>query len=1655
MKRRNRILKCILGTILSVSLLAPTVATLMPPMRAEAGSKKTEITYEYYTTVLGNEIPASWLFVGTYLMSAKSLSAEVYQAALESRTEYKQPIAFYSSELDGGAWKNVEGAESLTTILPAAEKVKEKDLYPYVITAVVGDDGIPRDPVTKKPIDIYTSPSLYDLENLPELEALYNYYLSGAVSWSDTGSRNYMYRMLFFFFENDDLDFDRAALDASEALAQYRQLVMDRTKLEDVWDNALTTDPSAWDAEYSQIMQVMRNWPNIRDDVTDRADREEELLGKLFVSLQEQDLNEEADSALYVERQIDASRRARIYYNLTLNENLTGSYGVGIDQELEALQLEEAELKAYLAQLALDIDKAESEVKKVRQAVYDLEDDNEAQQQAMDAEKERWAALDNETKLDNLNAELAKLQEAFVSVEAEYNRLDKELEDAYNASVSLNNDQTALSEEIDALNKQKEEKTAEYNAKIAALENNLSSLKTRKTKAEGRKSEYREAISDRDAYQEDLERLNATIKTEEDKLAAYTADSETYTSSRTTANSDKSKIYDPEKKQEADRNVNRQQKLVNTLKDSASGVAKKISSLEAIISSIYNDMNLDAEIEQAQKALDDAQAALPDILDRELAELSLKIKEKQESLAAMSDPYQEKLSALKAANDAYNKYVDTYQKAKQEIEDKQLEIMAVEDEIKAHDALIDTCKEKIEANNSRIKAKEAIIPMLQAPVDRMDEDYAKTEETHKEVESVIKDLQSGTLTPYDARIKAIKLTINLTYARIDQVEEEKKKLEDADKDLDNQYKQKNLDIENAKKYREEDAPSAFEESKKAIEEKYASTLSELEAQKEELKEQKRQALLDYEAAAADDPQIRKLDDLLTAAQEKCKNALDLKDSIAAYSFTKDEAQKTQVLDLINLCGDYSGGIDDVKAAEQYYKDKKTDADQARAQSRSAKEALIEEYRLLGERWDAKIAEIDPKIEAAKEQKETAIAAAESEFIEAQERRLKEIQALEKDSNELLSKRAENKLERNNKQERIDYLLSEIERYRALLTEYQAKQQALAEEGNFGVAPVLTFLKDASESGRPDMGRRYSDMAAYRGDSFVETPELSVLVQDAYTACLASYDAYTKKSMKLTETPSEYTGYILSRRVAQTADNEAACIPYLQMLADLRHIEASETEHKEREISLLYTWLLPFAITDFNSKRTTETMDTYHRYLKEVTDRDTPENGIIYIEDRLEFAKSIKSSFENDNKKSLIESHILYLEGLLAALRSGLDDDDEDTISDYEQRLIDEKERALSDNDPSRAKMIDALLDGLRERGDFDDDKKDSGGNPDDDPTGGDTGIDGSGGGNKDPGTEIIEVVLDEINSDEAYIGMHLDKLSGIPGGVGELAEALDKEGQGDKYADEIEKALENATPSGREAGSGSGSSGGNSGSGSGNDGSSGDDGSGSGSGTGGDGGEHGSGSGEGEDYSKIGRDDAEAALGAVFNGLDDKGRAALVAALAEAAESSGNDELLQYAKDLLEDLLKSKNTAIYKQYLPDKSREYVSLAAMDKCRRHSGFRYVRRGSNVTMSQLYQGSASYIFTIGSNKAVNNNGDDVTLSTNVVEQADTYIRPGSSAKYGYVSEGDALKYLGCEGVYIQTTDWAILVTPGMADTIKEVAAILNELAAKGELNYDLTR
>ena len=69
--------------MMASALVSAMLLSVMPAVPAQAIVKGNAITYEYYTRKLKNTVPASWLFVGTYLMSAKGLSAQMYMNLTE------------------------------------------------------------------------------------------------------------------------------------------------------------------------------------------------------------------------------------------------------------------------------------------------------------------------------------------------------------------------------------------------------------------------------------------------------------------------------------------------------------------------------------------------------------------------------------------------------------------------------------------------------------------------------------------------------------------------------------------------------------------------------------------------------------------------------------------------------------------------------------------------------------------------------------------------------------------------------------------------------------------------------------------------------------------------------------------------------------------------------------------------------------------------------------------------------------------------------------------------------------------------------------------------------------------------------------------------------------------------------------------------------------------------------------------------------------------------------------------------------------------------------------------------------------------------------------------------------------------------------------
>ncbi len=1650
------------------------------------------ITYREYTVELGNSVPPSWLFVGTYLMSAKSVSARLYREALDSRDYYDQHIAFYTSELDQGNWKNVKDAESLANIMTLADTVEESTLYPYYITVVVGDDGIPRDPATGEPVDVYTLISLYDMENIKELDLLEEYYEDGPLSAQDTGTSHYLYRMLYYFFENDDLEYDRAGLDVGSAMLSYARLSSDRRKLEELWDQALTKSPLTYPEEYKDLMLMMRNWPNIRDDVTDRADLQEAALDQMAKFFQEAQKDEEADATMYVQRQVDATRRAEIYYNLLYNTNLTGSYGMDNSEVLEELEYRKAEISAEMAEASTEADKAQAPATKMRQEVLTMQDAIKDLEEEILSAGTEYAAADPEGNLAAQEAKLQTLEEELKPIETEYNRLDSALDAILNEVVVLNEEQQKQADEINALRNSKYDTKLKTYEDLEQLEKDLEDLKTRQRIAQARKPEYDEAVEEILELESRIARLENSILAETGKLPEMQQKADSYTSSRFTALTDGNKTYDPEAKTNADHAVVTQEKLIRTLEDTLNAAVIKKNKAKAIVDAVGKDLNLEKEIELAQARLDEANATWPDILNGKLQALDLEIAEKEEALEAASVPYQEKLLKLKAANDAFNAYEPVYLAKKEEIRTVKAAISDLQRYMDSYAADQNKRSEEITSYQNMIAVKEALIANAEAPAQTWQTKLSALTTEKEKIELLIlaaQDTASG--TPYDHLLEAYRnqtLTMKQEQAALEALVIDKEA-----------YRLTALAAKGAvaaevsamESVLLTERPETYEAERTAIEESEDAIIHELTREKSDIEEEMRLSLLeltDYHNSiiATRQAEADAAMDLADRASSALNYKLDLDTKQAAFDRVADEHRKWE-----DIYREKAKQYEEYTYAREYFlsRAEKEKAELDYMYSDACPELIfIEDAKILYEGVLAIMPEFTGEtteelteflescrqdytekteaLEAAKEAASAAYTAMKAEYTAKLDTKQAEIDSEKAKKLELLDAvdaafdedQAVNREALRAKKEVLaeadatyQGYVDEIASYNTRISELISHQADLAvksEEikkliaafpGNnsFGIAPTLKFLQEAAEDGSPTFGRRYRDIAVYdTAESFEADAELNTIINYCMGQCAVSYEAYVNASMKRGETAADYVGFILSRKTASLAPDEEAALPYLQMITDLLNItEKKDIVHSARELSLLYGWLLPFAATDFLDKRTVDSMDDYHFYIQAVADREQVEDAITFVSGRLEYAYSVRSDFIYQGKTELIDAHIAWLENLLKRLRelAGLDMDEEYLTG--ADAYLEEYEKALEEGNLARARQIMDLLDGLINSGRLKNEMGSAGErNPDDLlPTDSDPDK------RPLPEEEIAELIYDSLEYTDYDITPDLIRYNAAEGDLGDLLNGLEKRGAGPDLVNAVTTARTDIAEGG--TGNGSfevGTQGGTDVGGT------------------GDGGGSSSSDGHTADTGKVTDKETLAVLsklpankikagadGKLKTAADDADAAAVVAEVAEIAALSDDSDLWDYLMSLLDDLLNSKNVCVYRKYMDDLSREYVSLGAVDKCRVRSGFRYVRKQQEITMTQIFGGSASYSFTVGGDTVLKNNGQTAPLEARVVEQTDAYLRSNSDTKYGYISEEDAQRYLGCTCVYIPNSDWAILVTPGMEKIMEGVALLLQQL------------
>ena len=1691
----------ILGPATSASL--PGILGASKDISGVYAFEKEPITYEYYTVDMGNKVPASWLFVGTYLMSAKAVSPMIYQAALESRVTYSQPIAFYRSELDNAEWKEIDGATSIANILEGAESVPEETLFPYIITVIVGDDGMPVDPRSGEAVDIYDMNSIYEMENIPELDILEAYLENGGVTWREKGTSNYLYRLLYTFFENDDLEYDREGLDAGKAITQYNELLGDRQTLEDTWDMALAKLPESYPEEYREIMTVMRNWPNIRDAVTDRADKEEEELNGLYLEIMLGENSEEADSVLYVTSQIDATRRAEVYYNLTKNDYLLGTATVDNEKLIDEMRLRQAELSSEIAQLSAEVDRGEAKVIAFRNEIYTLEDEIEELENRAEEIRTAWDQEEYDNRLNELQAKYDELLKDFEPVRSEYYRLDTELDEALSDANEINWSRSEIADEIRQLSESREKTVTDAEARIAELEDKLSQLKTRKSVAQSRRGELEEAYGKRDELESKLQKAKENLESEKAKLDELKAESDHLTTSRFTALVDPTRTYDPEGKQEADRKVSKQEKTVAAVSAAYFSADEARADNEELISFLEGELALDSAIEETKNAISDAKADLDIITETKVIETDSELYEKQQALAEEDSRYQEALLKLKEKNDAYNEYEPVYTAAKAVIDEKEKELEDLKASYEDYTYELDKVLDKIDEKEKLIRARENDIAAAQIPVDALNERAEALSDELESLPGLISAAQAQGANPYDAAVTALNNKITGLGKKLSYIEKENDDLNE----LCEQLLQTKADLlESLEKTGadiDENLPAKYGEERQEIEARFSKEKSELEKELEETEDKAKNRVIPED--------IGEQAKVLTAEKsvyvsclDRVRSILDIDRDLNDDRLSLQEAQ-TNLSELErkeqrDITYSETSAESGAAGFTALYADSLISVRSETEAVRSRIEYLENEIKLLEENREAllnegeftgfeegetfpeyrlkllsiisdyneriaqekeKDAEILNATELNRRREELIIAIDENEsnleikLSEAEEKYNERLDAKKAERERILTQIKENEEKYNESKNSIEELKVKTDEVKKSIEagvqkkdSYSKMASSIGGSEAFGAAPTLYFLRDAAFSGNPEMGRKFRYISDYSGYKFETNEELLGIIEDAIEACEASYEQYRSKSLSKGETAAEYTGYLLARATARNAADVDAALPYLRMITDLRSIEAGDINHADREISLLYGWLIPFAMSDFATGKGSEEQRSYQYYIQALTDRETTENSIVFVEGRLEYAKSLKASFNASGASDVIESHIKWLESLLKSLKSLLEEDS-DGYDDMTQQALEEYERALEEGNLVRARMIQDLLNDLIDSGEADEDDSTSGKEGTDSDA---EDFEGESFIIPDAASEMLETIIDEINFDGLTPVSELGKFAAVGGSLEDLLSGLEGNGAPIKYINDVKTAIagesaDNAGGTG--GGDGDGETTGGDGTGSGGYGIN-ESGAGDGENEGGLGAGNGGSSGDGNvDYSILSPDSIDGVIRDIMDGEDDEAKAAAVALLAHEAETNGNSELYEYARRLLDELLRNGSTCVYHQYLSDASTEYVSLGAIDKCRRKSGFRYVRRGNDATMSQMFGGSASYTFTIGQSTVTKNDGKTDTIAKNAVEQTDRYLRNDDDTKYAYIAETDAKKYLGCECVYIRSTDWAILVTPGVAKKILELADIISEMAERGEL------
>lgn len=159
MKRRHRIMIAAALTVVLISCFGKNMAVaLFDQNRAVQLDLST--------------IENSTLLIGTHLIYLHSLNDQIYEIAMQSASDSGQDRMYYKSELAGGMWMDITDAGSISDISAGGIAADVNEINSLYLTHHTRSNGITYDLRSQLPVCIFDITSVYELENLPELEAL-------------------------------------------------------------------------------------------------------------------------------------------------------------------------------------------------------------------------------------------------------------------------------------------------------------------------------------------------------------------------------------------------------------------------------------------------------------------------------------------------------------------------------------------------------------------------------------------------------------------------------------------------------------------------------------------------------------------------------------------------------------------------------------------------------------------------------------------------------------------------------------------------------------------------------------------------------------------------------------------------------------------------------------------------------------------------------------------------------------------------------------------------------------------------------------------------------------------------------------------------------------------------------------------------------------------------------------------------------------------------------------------------------------------------------------------------------------------------------------------------------------------------------------------